>query len=57
MPSHAIRSATRRNQPAASLTLWQQLAPATQQQVAKVVADLIRRVQPTPREEEASHDR
>ena len=57
MPNPVIRSTSRRNQPAASPTLWQQLTPPTQQQVAKVVADLIRSVLQTSREEEASHDR
>jgi hypothetical protein len=57
MSNHPTRSTTRRNQPTASPTLWQQLAPATQQQIAKVVADLIRRVHQAAREEESSHDR
>ena len=57
MPHPVSRSTTRRNQPTASPTLWQQLTPTTQRQVAKVVADLIRRVHQAAREEESSHDR
>ena len=58
MQSRQTRSSTHQNQiPPVPTTIWHQLAPTSQQQLAHLVAQLIRRIRQAASDKERDHER